>query len=341
MVFDKPFYTTQKLADYTNALLVGDPNCLISGISTLKLAGQEQLSFLSNLTYEKDLANTDAGCVILHPSFEHLFRGNKLVTEDPYYAYALISQLFVPVEKCHAAVHSSVVVGDGCNIASNVLIAPYVVIGANVTIAEDVIIGAGCYIGDNTIINEHVVIHSNVSIYRDTYIGKNTIIHSHVVIGSDGFGFAPNKKEFGSWQKIYQLGGVDIGEDVEIGAGTTIDRGALNNTVISRGVKLDNQIQIAHNVVIGEHTAIAGATAIAGSTTIGKRCRIAGAVGIVGHLTIADDVCITAMTMVTKSIHVSGSYSSGTPMNKTSIWRKNAARFNRLESLFRKVDFKK
>lgn len=165
-------------------------------------------------------------------------------------------------------------------------------------------------------------------------IGHSCIFHSASVIGADGFGFAPSAN---GWQKIHQLGSVEIGDNVEIGAGTTIDRGAIDNTIIASGVKIDNQVQIAHNVEIGENTAIASSAAIAGSTVIGKRCTIAGAVGIVGHLQIADDVHITAMTMVTKSILHSGSYSSGVPMNETRIWRKNAARFNQLDAMARQL----
>ncbi len=326
---DKYSYTLAEIAEYIGAKLIGEEQYRVSAIASLQKADSHQLSFLSNASYHKYLSSTDAGCVILHPEQEVLFNGNKLVTNTPYNAFALATELFKPVYNHVDGIHESAVVGNGSTIGEGVSIGANVVIGNNVTIAGGTIIGAGCYIGDNTIIDVDVLIHSNVSIYHDTVIGKGSIIHSNAVIASDGFGFAHNKVESG-WQKIHQLGGVVIGQNVEIGAGTTIDRGALDNTVIGNGVKLDNQIQIAHNVEIGENTAIAAATAIAGSTVIGKRCTIAGAVGIVGHLTIVDDVHITAMTLVTKSIKTSGSYSSGVPMNKTEIWRKNAARFNRL-----------
>jgi UDP-3-O-[3-hydroxymyristoyl] glucosamine N-acyltransferase len=336
MNLDKRVYTTKQLAEYSNSILVGEPGHLIVGMNTLQGACQQELSFLSNPIYQKDLAISNAGCVIVHPSVQALFTGNKLLADDPYCVFAQLSKLFVKGENSHIGTHPSVVVGKDCQFANNISIAPNVVIGDHVQIADDVKIGAGCYIGDNTRIGSGSIIHSNVSIYADTTIGQNVIVHSQVVIGADGFGFAPKHDGCGSWQKIYQLGGVDIGNDVEIGAGTTIDRGALDNTIIGNGVKLDNQIQIAHNVVIGENTAIAGTTAIAGSTVVGKRCTIAGAVGIIGHLIIADDVHITAMTLVTKSINMPGSYSSGTPLNKTSVWRKNAARFNRLDDSFRR-----
>jgi UDP-3-O-[3-hydroxymyristoyl] glucosamine N-acyltransferase len=336
MSSDKRGYTTGELAANSDSMLVGDPDHYIVGMNTLQSACQQEISFLSNPAYQKDLAVTQAGCVILHPSVQALFDGNKLVADDPYYVFAQLTQLFVSTEGSAIGIHSSVVIGSDCQLADNIAIAPNTVIGNHVYIAADVKIGAGCYIGDNTRIGSGSIIHPNVSIYADTTLGDNVIVHSQVVIGADGFGFAPKHDGRGSWQKIYQLGGVEIGNDVEIGAGTTIDRGALDNTIIGDGVKLDNQIQIAHNVVIGENTAIAGTTAIAGSTVVGKRCTIAGAVGIIGHLMIADDVHITAMTLVTKSINMPGSYSSGTPLNKTSVWRKNAARFNRLDDSFRR-----
>ncbi len=326
-----PKYTLEELAEYSNSHFEGNGQCIIKGLNTLQRADNTQLSFLSNVAYKSHLAESQAACVILHPSQQHLFSGNKIISDDPYYTYALITQLFVtPCQNLHQ-IHRSVVLGEGVVIGEQVTIAPNVAIGNSVTIDEGVIIEANCSIGDNVRIGKNTHIFPNVSIYQDTTIGHDVIIHSQAVIGADGFGFAP--KNEGGWQKIYQLGGVEIGNDVEVGAGTTIDRGALNNTFIANGVKLDNQIQIAHNVHIGEHTAIAGATAIAGSTVIGKRCTIAGAVGIIGHLTIADDVHITAMTLVTKSISQSGSYSSGTPMSNTKKWRKNAARFNRLGNL--------
>ena len=342
MKLKNPSYTLSELARYTGADLIGDPECCVSGINTLQGATSNQLSFLSNALYQKDLAASQAACVVLHPSSQDFFHGNKLVTEDPYYVFAQLTKLFVKAKsKLEEGVHSSVVCGENVIIHPNASIAPNTVLGSNVTIEEGVCIGAGCYIGDNCRIGMNTIIYANVSIYSDVNIGHDVIVHSQAVIGSDGFGFAPKKNSGGEWQKIYQLGGVYIGNNVEVGASTTIDRGALENTVINDGVKLDNQIQIAHNVVVGENTAIAGSTAVAGSTTIGKRCTIAGAVGIIGHLTIADDVHITAMTLVTKSIATAGSYSSGTPLNTTSVWRKNAARFNRLDESLRGILLKK
>ena len=332
-------YTLNTLAEHLKATLVGDGSHVIHNINTLQDAIENELSFLSNSSYQKYLAVTDAGVVILHPSCQHLYSGNKLVTENPYYSFALATELFANAKgsnKNEYSIHPSVIMGRDNQISLQVSIAPNVVIGNNTVIADGVVIGAGCVIADNVTIGKDTMLYPHVCIYSDTCIGDSSIIHSHVVIGSDGFGFAKKSQRQG-WQKVHQLGGVIIGDDVEIGAGTTIDRGALGHTRIGDGVKLDNQIQIAHNVEIGNNTAVAGATAIAGSTTIGQSCTIAGAVGIVGHLTITDNVHITAMTLVTKSISQSGSYSSGTPLNLTSRWRKNAARFNRLDELAKHV----
>lgn len=352
MTSTKHTYSLKALAEHTGATVVGDEHYQISGLSTLQKATSEELSFLANKLYQKDLTITAAGCVILHPNEGSSYHGNKLVTEDPYYTFALLTQLFVEGNNGNDGVHPTAVLGKNTTVADDVSIAPNVVIGNSVSVASGVSIGAGCYIGDHCHIAKGTVIHPNVSIYNRVNIGSCCIIHSGAVIGSDGFGFALRKSDQNNseglektkkttWQKVYQLGGVDIGDNVEIGAGTTIDRGALENTVIAQGVKLDNQIQIAHNVVIGENTAIAGATAIAGSTVIGQRCTIAGAVGIIGHLTIVDDVHITAMTLVTKSIDNPGSYSSGTPLNRTSVWRRNAARFNHLDDSLKRLLAKK
>lgn len=334
---NKKAYSLGEIAEYVGASLEGDPHKIIRGINTLACALDDELSFLSNKAYETLLGSSNAGAVILSPEYVDSCSCNKLITDKPYYAFAKVSELFADVITASGDIHASVVFGQSCQIEADVDIAANVVIGANVNIASGVVIYPGCYIGDNTTIGPNSVIYANVSIYGNTYVGSDARIHSHAVISSDGFGFAPVGDDKKSWQKVHQLGGVEIGNGVEIGAGTTIDRGALDNTVIADGVKLDNQIQIAHNVRIGENTAIAACVGIAGSTKIGKRCTIAGAVGIIGHLNITDDVHITAMSLVTKSISQSGSYSSGTPLNDTVSWRKNAARFNRLDSIVRKL----
>lgn len=340
---EKKSYNLSFLATYADVLLDGDSSCQVDGIAALAEAGETQLSFVSSPSYQQYLPDTRAACVILDRDSQHLFVGNKLISKDPYFTFALISELFFNKEKFSVdqKIHSSAVIADSAKIKGDVEIGPNVVIGANVNIAAGVCIGSGCCIGDDVKIGEGSIIYPNCSVYRGAVIGSNVIIHSQTVIGSDGFGFTKKDNGSGGWQKIYQLGSVVIGNDVELGSGVTIDRGAIGNTVIANGVKLDNQVHVAHNVAIGENTAIAAATAIAGSTVIGKRCTVAGAVGIVGHITIADDVHITAMTLVTRSINNPGSYSSGTPMNKTSVWRKNAARFNHLDRIAKVLGYGK
>ena len=327
-------YRLGEIAEYIQAELIGDPELRIEGLNTLQSATGKELSFFSNQAYQQYLSSSQAGAVILSEQYQEHFAGNKLVINDPYYAFACLTSWYSLTRKSEG-IHDTACIGQDSILGADVSIAPNVVIGNDVSIGNQVVIGPGCVIGDGVSIGDNTVLYGNVSVYENSQIGAHVIVHSQAVIGSDGFGFA--KSPAGGWQKIYQLGKVVIGDHVEVGAGTTIDRGALGDTIIGYGVKLDNQIQIAHNVEIGDYTAIAGATAIAGSTCIGKHCTIAGAVGIVGHLNIVDNVHITAMTLVTKSITAPGSYSAGTPMNTTAVWRKNAARFNQLDDIARRV----
>ncbi|MGH1486281.1 MAG: UDP-3-O-(3-hydroxymyristoyl)glucosamine N-acyltransferase [Cellvibrionaceae bacterium] len=333
---DKPSYTLRQLADYIGADIVGDSDYRVEGLATLQDAEAQQLTFLSNKQYNKYLADTNAGCVLLKSKDQDGFQGNKLITTDPYLAYAKLSKLFLDSVSgaFKSAIHKTAVIDDDVTLGSEVNVGANVTIESGSKIGSGVHIYPGVYIGRSVTIGDNTILYANVSIYHDVSVGNSCIIHSASVIGADGFGFAPSAE---GWEKIQQLGGVTIGHSVEIGASTTVDRGALGNTVIGDGVKIDNQVQIAHNVNIGERTAIAASVAIAGSTHIGKRCTIAGLVGIVGHLTITDDVHITGMTMVSKSISTPGSYSSGIPMNETRQWRKNAARFNQLDAMARQL----
>lgn len=326
----KRSYQLLELAQYLGAVLVGDPKHEIRALATLQSAEADGLGFIANPAYKKYLASTQAGALLIHPDLQDEFSGNKLVTNNPYIAYARASSLFSPLRPPTAGIHPTAVIGDGCIIADTVSIGANAVIGDGVTLLDGVVIGPGCYVGDDTLIGKNTRLSANVSIYHGISIGKNCILHSGCVIGADGFGFAPDA---GGWLKIHQLGGVVIGDNVEIGACTCIDRGALDDTWIADGVIIDNQVQIAHNVRIGKNTAIAGHSAIAGSTTIGANCTISGAVAIVGHITLADKVHITARSLVSASITEAGSYSSGTPLALTKDWRKNAARFRQLDSL--------
>lgn len=323
-----------ELAGQLGVELVGDASCNIAAVATLQTAGPGQISFLANSRYRRYLASTQASAVILRPEDSDACPVNALVSSNPYLTYARAATLLNPQVRQTAAIHLSAVVEPSAEIDPTAAIAANCYIAADACIGPGVQIGPGCAIGQGVSIGADSRLAANVSIADDVQIGQRALIHSGAVIGSDGFGFAPDQ---GEWFKVPQLGSVIIGDDVEIGANTTIDRGALGNTVIEEGVKLDNQIQVAHNVRIGAHTAIAGATGIAGSTSIGKRCQIGGAVVVVGHLTIADDVHITAMSLVTGSIKVSGLYSSGTPLAGNKQWRKNAVRFGQLDDMARRL----
>lgn len=327
-------YSLQYLAEFLQAELRGDKNCLITGIAPIDKAANGQITFLKEPHYKKYLATTKAAAIILKPQFVDLVTTNALLTENPYAAYAKISALFDNSPKPKAAIHPTAVIGNNCKIDQTAFIGANCVIGNEVTIGKNTIINAGCIIDDNSVIGESCKLYANVTIYHNCTIGNRTTIHSGTVIGADGFGFAMDK---GINYKIYQLGKVYIGDDVEIGANTTIDRGALENTIIENDVKIDNQVQIAHNVIIGAHTVISGCTGIAGSTKIGKYCMIGGGVGISGHIEIADKTIITARSAIDKSITTPGIYASGIPAMPARAWWKNLARLTQLDEIIRKL----
>ncbi len=323
-------YLLAELAALLEAELIGDPQQEISALATLQTATANDLTFIANPAYKKYLPATSAGAVLIHPDLIEEFAGNKLVVKKPYVAYAKATKLFDLSNAPFSGIHPTAVIGVNCLLGSDISVGANAVLGDGVKLGDGVVVGPGCYIGDDSVIGNNTKLAAKVSIYHGVSIGSDCRIHSCAVIGADGFGFAPDA---GEWVKIHQLGGVVIGNNVEIGACTCIDRGALDNTYIADGVIIDNQVQIAHNVSIGKGTAIAAQTGIAGTTSIGEYCTIAGAVGIVGHLTITDRVHITAMSLVTGSITESGSYSSGTALGPTKEWRKNAARFRQLDKL--------
>lgn len=315
-------------------LIAKDDQVMVSGVSTLELAGTEQVAFLANPSYRKQLATTQAAAVIIHPDMQGECREAALVMNNPYMGFAKVSQLFNNLPAQAAIIHPSATIAETAMIAEDVSIAANVVIGEYVEVGAGTRIGPNCVISDHSTLGEQCLLHANVVMYHDVAIGNNCILHSGCVLGADGFGFAPNA---GEWVKIAQLGGVRLGNHVEVGANTTIDRGALGHTTIGNGVKLDDQIMIAHNVVIGDNCAIAGTAGIAGSTTLGKNCTIAGGVGIVGHIEITDGVHITGMTLVSKSIKDPGVYSSGTAMMPANEWRKSATRFRQLDDMARRL----
>ncbi|MDX2504700.1 MAG: UDP-3-O-(3-hydroxymyristoyl)glucosamine N-acyltransferase [Gammaproteobacteria bacterium] len=324
----------KELADVVGASIHGDPEACITGIATLELASQNDLSFFANRKYHKFLTETKAAIVILHPDDVKLCPGNAILANDPYLAYAKIATYLTKVNSQQTDIAQSAVIEDNVNIGENTSIGANVVIGSGSQIGDNVAVKAGCVLGRNVTVGKNTLLYPNVSVYSGVSIGKNVIIHSGAVLGSDGFGIANEK---GRWFKVPQLGSVIIGDDVEIGANTTIDCGAIEDTIIENSVKLDNLIQVAHNVRIGENTAIAGCVGIAGSTKIGKYCAIGGGVGILGHLTIADHVHITATSLVTKSIKEAGVYSSGTPLQENAQWHKNFARFKQLDNMARRL----
>ena len=327
-------YRLADIAAQLGGRVLGDAEARISQIATLEKAQANHISFLTNSKYRTQLAGTQAGAVILGEADADATDLPRIISDNPYAYFARVSALLNPLPEVRPGVHPSAAVGAGAQIDAMASIAAMAVIGEGATIGAFSVIGEGCCIGANTVIGSHVRLYPGVVIYHDCVIGDNLIAHSGVVIGSDGFGIAMDE---GRWIKIPQIGRVVIGNDVEIGANTTIDRGALDDTLIEDGVKLDNQIQVAHNVHIGAHTAIAGCVGIAGSTSIGRYCRIGGSAGILGHLHIADHVEIAAFTLIGKSIREAGSYAAIFPFGKTEDWRKNAVHLRHLDDLVKRV----
>jgi UDP-3-O-[3-hydroxymyristoyl] glucosamine N-acyltransferase len=327
-------FTLGQLAERLGATLRGAEGKLIAGLATLQEAGPEQLSFLANAQYRKYLAQTRAGALLLTAADAEGYAGDALIVANPYLAYAQLSHLFDRKPQAAAGVHATAVVAADAQVDPTASVGAYAVIEAGAQIGAGVSIGAHCVVGARSVIGEGGWLAPRVTLYHDVRIGKRVVIQSGAVIGGEGFGFANEK---GVWQKIAQIGGVSIGDDVEIGANTTVDRGALSDTLIGNGVKLDNQIMIAHNVQIGDNTAMAGCVGISGSTKIGRNCMIAGGVGMVGHIEVCDNVFVTGMTMVTRSITEPGAYSSGTAMQPAAEWKKSAARIRQLDDMAKRL----
>lgn len=327
-------YTLKQLAEKIGADVHGDESYIIHSLATLSNADEHQIGFLANKKYSQQLSDTKAGAVIISSQNLDDCNTNALVMDNPYLGYALTAQLLDTTPKPAHNIHPSAQISQGVTLGENVAIGANAVIEKGAIISDNVIIGAGCFIGEKAIIGSHSKLWANVSIYHRVEIGQNCLVQANTVIGSDGFGYANDK---GTWLKIPQLGSVIIGNNVEIGASTTIDRGALENTIINDGVIIDNQIQIAHNVVIGENTAMAACSVIAGSTTIGKNCVIAGLVGINGHIDVSDGCVFTGMSMVTKNINEPGVYSSGMPCQTNKEWNKNNARIRKLQSILKRM----
>ena len=309
--------------------LRGEPGLRVSRVATLSHADPGSLSFLANPHYRKQMESTRATAVLVTPEDAQACPVAALIDPNPYLAYARIAELLHPQAPAAAAgIHPSAVVAADARIAASATVGPLSVIEGGAEIGERVFVGPGCIVHRGARVGADTRLTARVTLCAAVRIGQRCILHPGAVVGSDGFGFAPDG---GRWVKVPQVGSVQVGDDVEIGANTTIDRGAIDDTVVEEGVKLDNQIQVGHNVTIGAHTAIAGCVGISGSSSIGRRCMIGGGVGIAGHLTIADDVVLTGYTLVTGSIKSSGSYSSGMPAVESRMWRRMVARLRRLE----------
>lgn len=326
-------HTLRDLAALSGAEVSGDENCMIRGINVLRSAGEGEITFLASPAYRQFLPDTSAAAVILNKSDLSNCPTNALVADNPYLAYARISHLFVrsyPGTGIHARaiVDVEAIVDASATIGAGTVIAAGAEIGANVDIGPNCIIGRGVRIGADT------RLLGNNTICDQVVMGERCLVHPGAVIGSDGFGLADDN---GVWVRIAQLGTVRIGNDVDVGANTTIDRGAIGDTIIANGVKLDNMVQVSHNVEIGEHSALAGCSGIAGSGKVGAHCMLGGGAGVQGHLDIADGVIISAMTKVTRSLATPGAYTGGVPAMPHKVWQKNIARFKRLDVLAKKV----
>jgi len=308
--------------------LRGEPSLKVHGVATLSRAESGTLSFLANSRYRRQLETTRATAVVLSAEDEAHCPVPALIHPNPYLAYARIAALMHPTTGAVPGIHPSAVVAAAARVAASASIGPLAVVEDDAEIGERVSIGPGCIVQRGARIGADSILVSRVNLYPGVTLGQRCILHAGAVVGADGFGFAPNA---GSWTKVPQVGSVRIGDDVEVGANTTIDRGAIDDTVVEDGVKLDNQIQVGHNVLIGAHTAIAACTGISGSTVIGRRCMIGGMVGFAGHLTIADDVVVTGCSLVSASIKQAGSYSSGMPTVETRLWRRMVAHLRRLD----------
>jgi len=330
-------YTLGELAQRIDARVEGDAGAFVNGLGSLNTAAPGQLTHLSSRAYRRFLPHTKATAVILRAEDLSQCPTHALVTRNPYLAFARLSVLFAGNEGSQTGVHESAVIDPTSHLGAEVSIGPNAVVGARCGIGDRVSIGANCVIGDACSLGNDTRLMASVTLYRRVRIGTRGIVHSGAVIGADGFGFVPDER--GRQQEIAQVGGVVLGDDVSIGAATTIDRGAIDDTVIGDGVKIDNQVQIGHNCEIGDHTVICGCVGIVGSTRIGKHCILAGGVGVGGDgpIQIADRVVVSGMTHVSRSIAKSGVYSGGVLHSATLKWKRNALRFAELDDLAKRV----
>jgi UDP-3-O-[3-hydroxymyristoyl] glucosamine N-acyltransferase len=310
--------------------LRGDPDVIVDHVATLANADSRSLAFVANPRYRQQLSGTSAAAVVVDAASAASCTTAALVCGNPHATYARMAAVLHPQPAGPPGVHPSAVIAPGARIDPDAHVGPLSVIGERAVIGARAFVGPHCIVEEEVTLAEDVRLTARVTVCRRVQIGARTVVQPGAVIGGDGFGFAP---EGGRWIKVPQTGTVRIGPDVEVGANTTIDRGAIEDTVIEEGVKLDNLIMIAHNVRVGAHSALAACVGVSGSTSIGRRCMIGGQVGIGGHLTIGDDVIITGCTMVSHSVARPGVYSGGIPLEEARVWRRLVARFKRLDSL--------
>ncbi len=327
--------TLGQLATLLGAELHGDASIEVSRVANLETAGSGEISFLSDSKYQSFLAQTAASAVLVKAADLSVCQTNALVVKDPYVGFARVAQLLDSTPQPALDIHPTAVIAVDVQLGQNVAIGPHAVIESGVVLGDGVAIGPGCFVGKNSRLGKGSRLWANVTIYHNVEIGDACLIQSGTVIGADGFGYA---NERGEWIKIPQVGKVILGNRVEIGASTTIDRGAIDDTIIADNVIIDNQCQIAHNVEIGYGTAIAGGTVIAGSTKIGKYCIIGGAAVINGHIQVCDQATITGMSMVMRSISEPGIYSSGVPAQSNREWRKMAARVLHIDEMHKRLN---
>ncbi len=325
--------TLKALVEKLGGELIGN-DVEVSRVASVANAEAGHITFITDSKYRKSLSDTKASAVILAEENRAFSDLPRIVTDNPYAYFAKVSALLNPKINAVLGVHTSSIIGAESKISATCAVGPNAVIGHQVSLADGVVVGAGCFIGDNVTIGKNTKLQPNVTIYSDSLVGANCNIAAGAVIGSDGFGYA---NQDGTWVKIPQVGRVVIADDVDVGANTTIDRGALDDTVIEKGVKLDNLIQIGHNCIIGAHTVIAGCVGIAGSARIGKRCRIGGAAMILGHLEIADDVTISPGSMITRSLKKSDTYTALMPFQRHEDWLKTAASLRHLTEINEKL----
>jgi UDP-3-O-[3-hydroxymyristoyl] glucosamine N-acyltransferase len=326
--------TVGELASRFAGEVRGDPSVEIHGVASLATAGAHEISYLASKKYYPALTETGAGAVILSAQDATRFARTCLVVDNPRLCFARVSAFLNPPAPLEPGVHATAFVDERATVASSACIGPYSVVEAGAVIHDSVFVGTACYLGKHTHVGRNSWLHARVVIGDGCVVGANCIIHPGVVIGSDGFGYVHDGNH---WLKIPQLGRVRIGNDVEIGANSTIDRGTLDDTIVDDGAKLDNLTQVAHNVYIGKHTAMAAQVGIAGSTRVGDSCAFGGQVGVIDNLEIVDNVHITAGSLVTSSINQAGVYSSSIKAQPVGKWKRNAARFSQLDSVVRRL----